>query len=77
MREIRRTRARCRAAIAGMIAAIVLPASQMAIGAGQGSSTQPATASDAEVSAPSGAVIRDCEVCPELIVVPAGDLSDG
>ena len=64
MRKFRFTRLRFGAVIAGTIAAIVLPASQTALG------DEP------------GAVIRDCDACPEMVVVPAGtfrmgDLSGG
>ena len=55
-------------------------------GAGGGSGTNPAKnampGSGAGASHPPGTVIRDCEQCPELVVVPAGafrmgDLSGG
>ena len=64
MRKFRFTRLRFGAVIAGTIAAILLPASQTALG------DEP------------GAAIRDCDACPEMVVVPAGtfrmgDLSGG
>ena len=64
MRKFRFTRLRFGVVIAGTIAAILLPASQTALG------DEP------------GAVIRDCDACPEMVVVPAGtfrmgDLSGG
>ena len=65
------------AATAWFAAAALLLPDQAAIGAEQNSTNQPTAGSEAEPHSPPGATIRDCEVCPELIVVPAGDFRMG
>ena len=61
------TRSRWKSAAACITAAILLLQGQMALGTDQDSTKQAAP----------GATIRDCEVCPELVVVPAGDFRMG
>ena len=63
------------------VAMLLLPG-RMAFGSGHEPSKPPVPESDTEPSHPPGTVVRDCEVCPELVVVPAGtfrmgDLSGG
>ena len=80
-------KARCGAAIAGVIAATLLWALPPTPAAGQASSGQATSpqstpeSGDAVFPEP-GTVFQDCETCPELVVVPAGafrmgDLSGG
>ena len=76
------TKERWATAIAWIVTAILLVSGQMALGSEHGSSKQPAPGSASEPSYQPGTIIRDCEVCPELVVVPAGafrmgDLSGG
>ena len=60
---------------------LLLPA-QGAIGAGPDSAKKAAPGSEAASSPPPGTILRDCEQCPDLVVIPAGafrmgDLSGG
>ena len=75
------TRKRWTVAVAGFAAAIALLPGRMALGSEHDSSKTGAPVNEA-ASYRSGAIIRDCDVCPELVVVPAGsfrmgDLSGG
>ena len=68
--------------VAWIAVAMLLFPGRMTLGSEHESSKRPVSGSDAEPSHRPGAIIRDCEVCPELIVVPAGafrmgDLSGG
>ena len=63
------------------VANLLLPG-RMALGSEHDSSKPPAAGNEAGSSRQPGAIIRDCDVCPELVVVPAGtfrmgDLSGG
>ena len=76
------TKWRWAAVITWIAVAILLVPGRMALGSEHGSSKQPAPESETEPSHQPGAIIRDCEVCPDLVVVPAGafrmgDLSGG
>ena len=76
------TRRRRTLAVAGITVAMLLLPGRVALGTGQGASQQVATQSEAKPAHRPGAAIRDCEACPELVVVPAGtfrmgDLSGG
>ncbi len=73
---------------AGIALTLLLPLTlpllpgQMALGSGAGAPKEAAPGSEAEPSYPPGTLIRDCDECPELVVVPAGafrmgDLSGG
>ena len=66
---IRRRRA---GSIAGIAAALLLLSGAVALGSGSGTSEEAAPGAGAGSSHPPGTVIRDCETCPELVVVPAG-----
>ena len=77
MSKVTTTTWRWTAATAWFAAAALLFPDQAAIGTEQNSTNQPTAGSEAEPHSPPGATIRDCEVCPELIVVPAGDFRMG
>ena len=69
-------------AIVWFAVAILLLPGRMALGSEHDSSKPPAAGNEAGSSRQPGAIIRDCDVCPELVVVPAGtfrmgDLSGG
>ena len=64
------------AAVWCVAAALLLPG-RVAPGSGPDSSKPPASGSRAEPSYRPGTVIRDCDVCPELVVVPAGTFRMG
>ena len=69
-------------AVAWVVAATALLPDRMALGTEQGSSKQQAAGNEAGSSYRPGAIVRDCDVCPELVVAPAGafrmgDLSGG
>ncbi len=59
-------------AIAWLAVAMLSLPDRMALGAGDSASKQPAPESGAEPPHRPGAIIRDCETCPEMVVVPAG-----
>ena len=69
-------------AIACIAVAVLLLPVRMAAGSEHGSSKQAAPGNETEPAYQPGALIRDCDECPELVVVPAGafrmgDLSGG
>ena len=39
--------------------------------------TQPANAQTATVGAKKGSVFKDCDTCPEMVVIPAGSFKMG
>ena len=69
-------------AVAWVVAATALLPGRVALGAEQGSSKQQAAGNEAGPAYRPGTIVQDCEVCPELVVAPAGafrmgDLSGG
>ena len=73
-------RARAAAGIAIAFALVLLPG-RVALGAGTSAAKEAAPGGGAEAYEP-GAILRDCDECPDLVVVPAGtfrmgDLSGG
>ena len=64
-------------AIACIAATSLVLAGRAAFGTGSSASTQAAHGSEAAASHQAGAVIRDCDACPDLVVVPAGTFRMG
>ena len=76
------TRRRRSGAVALIAAAVLLLAGRAGLGSDASAKKQVESGSAAAVSYAPGAVIRDCDECPDLVVVPAGtfrmgDLSGG
>ena len=82
MPEMMIARGRWTVVVAWFVVAVLLLPGRMTLGAEHDSSKPPGRGNGAEPSHRPGTIIRDCEVCPELVVAPAGtfrmgDLSGG
>ena len=65
-------------AMAALVAAaLVVAADRTALGSEPDATRAAASESERPSSLRAGAIIRDCEVCPELVVVPAGSFRMG
>ena len=77
MPELMRSGPRSAGSIVGIAAAFLLLAGPVALGSGSGASKETATGDATGSAHRPGAIVRDCEACPEMIVVPGGTFRMG